>query len=268
MKTFKEKLHKDIFSGFSYTEKLSSIKSKYQKIDVYKHPTLGKVLVLDNIVQLATQDEFIFHESIAYWPFFVKKDIKNILIIGGGDLGIAIRLLKIKKDISVTLVEIDKNVTDVSLEYIYPKERKVLSDSRLQLVYKDAVDFIASDSNHYDLIIVDSTDDCGVGSVLYKNNFIFNLKTRLTDNGILMRLSGSFFLQKKEFETINKQSEKIFGKNSVGSLFLPLNMYQGGIYTVNVCFKNNDFIYTPTNNFNAPGIWYNRDRHLGVSTLL
>lgn len=268
MKIFKEKLHKDIFSGFIYSKKLYSSRSKYQKIDVYRHPTLGNILVLDDIVQLSTQDEFIFHESIAFWSFFVKKNIKNILIIGGGDLGLVIRLLKIKKDISITLVEIDKKVTDISLQYVFPKEKRILSDKRLQIVYKDAVDFIASDSNCYDLIIVDSTDDCGVGSVLYKNNFILNLKRQLNNNGILMRLSGSFFLQQKEFKTISKQSEKIFGEKSVGTLFLPLNMYQGGIYTVNVCFKNSVYTYTPSNNFNPPGIWYNLDRHLGISTLL
>ena len=267
MKTFKERLYKDIFSGFSYTEKLSTLKSKYQKIDVYKHSTLGKVLVLDDIVQLATQDEFIFHESIAFWPFFVKKNIKNILIVGGGDLGLAIRLLKIKKDITVTLVEIDKKVTETSLQHIFPKEKRILSDKRLQLIYQDAVDMISTDRNYYDLIIVDSTDDSGVGSVLYQNSFILNLKERLNDHGILMRLSGSLFLQKKEFEAINKQSKRVFGASSVGNLFLPLNMYQGGIYTVNICFRNTKFSYIPTNDFTAPGIWYNKDRHLGISTL-
>jgi spermidine synthase len=197
----------------------------------------------------------------------VKKNIKNILIIGGGDLGIALRLLNIQKDISVTLVEIDKMVTDVALKYVYPNQKNILLDPRLQIVYEDAVEYISRNDQKYDLIIVDSTDDCGVGSVLYQDLFVKNLKKRLQDKGVLMRLSGSFFLQKEAFKKIKLQSERLFGKKSVGTIYLPLHMYQGGVYTVTICFKNNQFTHTPHSSFVAPGEWYNKERHTAISVL-
>lgn len=267
MKTFKEKLHQTIFTGFRYSKKICSLKSKYQTIGIYEHDTMGKILTLDGVIQLATQDEFIFHECLAYWPFSVKAAIKNILIIGGGDLGTALRIAKLPGNFTVTIVDIDKSVTDLSLKYIFKHGKKILKDKRFTLLHEDAITFIAKTKSKYDLIIVDSTDNCGVGSVLYKNTFITDLKKHLTKDGILMRLSGSYFLQQKEFKIIQAQSKKIFGKKAVGSIFIPLNMYQGGIYTVTVCFNNGIFKSTPTLSLPIE-TWYNKDRHNAVSCLL
>ena len=56
------------------TEHLFSHKSKYQQIDIYETRKLGKLLMLDGIIQLTGYDEFVYHEMLANLPFYAFKN--------------------------------------------------------------------------------------------------------------------------------------------------------------------------------------------------
>ena len=69
-------------------EHLVSKQSKYQKIDLFETEAWGKMLVLDDIIQLTEKDEFSYQEMMAHVPLFSHPNPENVLVIGGGDGGI------------------------------------------------------------------------------------------------------------------------------------------------------------------------------------
>lgn len=75
------------------------------------------MLVLDGVVNLTEEDEYIYHEMIVHTPMFVNPEIKRVLIIGGGDGGTAREVLKHEGVESVKMVEIDEKVISVCKEY-------------------------------------------------------------------------------------------------------------------------------------------------------
>ena len=87
----------------------------FQKLMILETDRFGRVLVLDGIVQLTEEDEGIYHEWIAHWPIFaLNRPAKHVLIIGGGDCGVAREVLRHKSVEKVTMVEIDRMVCDLA----------------------------------------------------------------------------------------------------------------------------------------------------------
>ena len=66
---------------------LYSEQSEHQRIDVFQSLEFGRLLALDGYVMITQKDEFIYHDMIVHVPMAVKKDIKNVLVIGAGDGG-------------------------------------------------------------------------------------------------------------------------------------------------------------------------------------
>ncbi|WP_320412790.1 hypothetical protein [Candidatus Rhabdochlamydia oedothoracis] len=71
-------------------------------------------MALDRSIQFTTKDEFIYHEMITHVPLFAHGNVQDVLIIGGGDGGVAREVLKHPNICSVTLVEIDSFVIDLT----------------------------------------------------------------------------------------------------------------------------------------------------------
>ena len=66
-------------------KQLYSVQSEYQRIDVFESQEFGKMIVLDGDVIFSEADEFIYNEMIVHVPMAVHPNVKNVLIIGGGD---------------------------------------------------------------------------------------------------------------------------------------------------------------------------------------
>ena len=74
-------------------EQLFSGQSDYQKIDVFKSYEFGKMVALDGEIVFSDTDEFIYDEMVTHVPMAVHPNAKRILIIGGGDGGVAKELI-------------------------------------------------------------------------------------------------------------------------------------------------------------------------------
>ena len=61
------------------------IVSKYQSIEVHVSTYYGKILMLDNVVQLTERDADSYNEMMAHMPMMQHENPKRALIIGGGD---------------------------------------------------------------------------------------------------------------------------------------------------------------------------------------
>jgi spermidine synthase len=65
-------------------------------------------------VQTTEGDEFIYHEMMAHVPILSHGRVRRVLIIGGGDGGMAREVLRHASVEHVTMVEIDAGVVDFS----------------------------------------------------------------------------------------------------------------------------------------------------------
>jgi hypothetical protein len=56
--------------------------SKFQSIEVHQSRFFGKVLVIDECIQLTERDADSYNEMMAHVPMFQHRDPKRVLIIG------------------------------------------------------------------------------------------------------------------------------------------------------------------------------------------
>ncbi len=198
--TIAETLHEGRGIRTVYTAEgiLCEIRTAHQHLVLFKHPMLGKVLVLDGAVQLTTRDAFIYHEMMTHVPLFAHGQARHVLIVGGGDCGIAAEVIKHKAVKSLTQVEIDASVLEFAREYFPEFTVPVFADPRFESVIADGAQYVANTKRRFDVIIVDSTDPQGPGEVLFTREFYAACRRCLNPNGILVTQNGVPFLQPDE----------------------------------------------------------------------
>lgn len=178
------KIDKQLYTG----------KSPFQRIDVFQSPEFGRFLTLDGYMMLTEKDEFIYHEMIVHTPMAVNPGIKNVLVIGAGDGGVARELSRYDTIESVDLVEIDEAVVKVCKKYL-PQTACGFEDKRVSVYYQDGLKFIRNCADKYDLIIVDSTDPFGPGEGLFTKEFYGNCYHALREDGIMVNQHESPFYE-------------------------------------------------------------------------
>ncbi len=166
---------------------------------LFTNRTFGRILLLDGAVQVTTADEFIYHEMMAHVPLFAHGAVRRVLIVGGGDGGIAREVLRHASVEHVTLVEIDAAVIDLARELLPEISAGAFDDLRLSVVIADGAAFVAGGADSYDVIIVDSPDPAGPGKVLFEPAFYRACKAMLGERGILVTQSGMPFLTAEWF---------------------------------------------------------------------
>ncbi len=199
---------KDVRLEVRASKLLFSGKSKYQKIEVVENNTYGRVLFLDGTFQLTERDEFIYHEMLAHIALFSLENPKNILIIGGGDGGLARECLKHNPD-EISLVEIDEMVVDISRKYL-PTLSISFKDKRVKIVIDDGAEFVRKSEKKFDTVLVDSTDPVGPASVLFTEQFYRDVKKVLKEGGILGAQTGTPFLYPDHLSMAYSNLKKVF----------------------------------------------------------
>ena len=110
-KVFKELLHKGYAQSMELSGKpIVEEKSRYQRIKIFDSVANGRVMVLDDIVQITTRDESAYAEMLTHLPLFEHGRAERVMIVGGGDLSIADEALKHRSVKEVVLVDIDGRV--------------------------------------------------------------------------------------------------------------------------------------------------------------
>lgn len=165
-------------------EHLYNKKSEYQLISVLDTDKLGKVLVIDGDFQFSEKDEHIYHEMMAHVPINYFENNINKLIIGGGDGGIARESLKHNNIIKIDLVDIDKEVVEVSKKY-FPKISSSYDNPKLELTIGDGMKFVESTNNKYDIISLDLTD-YNQSDDLRNPSFYKKLKKIMTEKSLIV----------------------------------------------------------------------------------
>lgn len=223
---YTETLHSGFRTAIQARHVLFDTDTEHQRLVVIESVRFGKVVFLDGVVQLTTADEFIYHEMLSHVPILAHGSVRDVLIIGGGDGGMAEEVLKHRSIERLTLVEIDAGVIDIAREYLPEVNRGCFDDPRLDLVIADGKTFAATTDRRFDMIVVDSTDPIGPGEVLFTRAFYRDCKKMLKPGGIIVTQNGVPFFQADELkQTIGFFSE-IFADVSCYIASVPT--YMGG----------------------------------------
>ena len=93
-----ETLFDDLGFRMSYRvdKVLHETQTEHQHLVLFEQPFFGKMLMLDGATQITKRDEFIYQEMMSHVPLFAHGNAREVLIIGGGDCGIAEEVLKHK----------------------------------------------------------------------------------------------------------------------------------------------------------------------------
>ena len=205
-----ERLHDDHAQALREEEVLYDSRTDHQRLRVFRNPTFGRVLTLDGVVQVTEGDNFIYHEMLTHVPILAHGDARRVLIVGGGDGGMARTVLKHVSVRHVTMVEIDAGVVEFSREYLPAISGGAFDDPRLELVITDGADFMRETEGGYDVIIVDSTDPVGPGEVLFSDSFYGHARRALSPEGILVSQNGVPFLQGEELTGTMRAFKALF----------------------------------------------------------
>ena len=61
-----------------------SIENRISGSGNFRDTFFGRVLALDNVIQITERDEAAYHEMITHVPILAHGSVKDVLIIGGG----------------------------------------------------------------------------------------------------------------------------------------------------------------------------------------
>jgi len=205
---------------------LYEMQTEHQHLVLFEHKLFGKMLMLDGATQVTTRDEFIYHEMMSHVPILAHGDAKEVLIVGGGDCGIAEEVLKHKSVKRLTQVEIDASVVEFSKEHFPEFTGPVLGDKRFDLVIDDGMKYVARTDRSFDVIIVDSTDPQGPGKVLFSERFYAACKRCMAKGGVMVTQNGVPIFQPGELKSSVTKFRKLFADGSCYVAAIPT--YIGG----------------------------------------
>jgi spermidine synthase len=193
-----ETLHRGFRVRLKADRVLFDSDTEQQRLIIFENSDFGRVMMLDGIVQVATKDEFVYHEMMAHVPLFAHGQVRKALIIGGGDGGVLRESLKHPELESITLCEIDRSVIDLCREHFPEVSAGAYDDPRTRIVIADGTKLVAETDERFDVIMVDSTDPIGPGAVLFTKPFYADCRSALAPGGVLVTQNGLPFLQGPE----------------------------------------------------------------------
>jgi len=212
-------------TGFVYADKITSLSENmtysdtiifakstpYQRIVLTKKNKVLRLFLNGNL-QFSSDDEYRYHEALVHPGLQSLSNIKNVLVLGGGD-GLAVReILKYDSVKNITLVDLDHGMTSLfqSNEMLLKLNQKSLLSPIVKVINTDAFSWVKSQKKKFDFIVVDFPDpsNYAVGK-LYTNSFYRAMKEILAPQGIMVIQSTSPYVAPKSFWTVNKTLESV-----------------------------------------------------------
>ena len=93
-------------------KQLFGLQTEFQRIDVFDSDEFGRFLSSDGSIVFSEKDEFVYDEMIVHVPMAVHPHVKKVLVIGGGDGGVARELGYYDEIEQIDVVEPDRVFVD------------------------------------------------------------------------------------------------------------------------------------------------------------
>lgn len=196
-------------------------KSAFQRIVVVDNPTFGRMMLIGSeeelMVQFSARDEASYHEAVVHPAVGSCDNPEKVLIIGGGDGGVAREVLKhpVKQ---VTLVELDQRIIDISKKYFGFCD---FDDPRLKLVIGNGKSFVEKTGEKFDVVILDLTDPSGPSEELFTKEFYTRLKQCTNGQGVISVQTSSPTFDPQVLGRVHAALQEVFAKVLPYGHFVP-----------------------------------------------
>jgi spermidine synthase len=207
-----ERLHQGYAQSMEITKVLADEKSRFQHIRIFDTVANGRVMTLDDIVQITSRDESAYADMLTHLPMLEHGKVERVMIVGGGDLSIADEALKHKNVKEVVLVDIDDRVIALCKKHFGEVNAKAFKDKRMVVEAADAFEYLGrkSSKNRFDLIIADRPDPVGPGKALFGETFYDRVKGALKKGGYATFQTGVPFYQPWEITEALQELKAFF----------------------------------------------------------
>jgi spermidine synthase len=239
--TFTEKLH----PGFAQQMEIegnpiAQERSRFQDIKIFETKRNGRVMTLDDIVQITSRDECGYSEMLTHLPMIEHGNVRRVMIVGGGDMAIAEEALKHRGVEECFNVEIDERVVDLCRQHFSEVNAAAFADPRLKIIIDDAFEFLGAKENRgrFDLIVADRPDPVGPAEILFGDSFYLRVAQALAPGGYAVFQNGVPFFQLDELTGTLEQMKRVFRRSGVYLAVVP--SYIGGFMALT--WASNDAI--------------------------
>ena len=181
----------------------------YQRI-VITRGRAGFQLFLNGNLQFSSTDEYRYHEALVHPALMLADYPKRVLVLGGGD-GLALReILKHPSVESITLVDLDPDMTRLSQRFppLAELNKHSFDDARVHVINQDAMIWLEDRNELFDAAIVDFPDpnNFALGK-LYTTRFYRLLKAHLAPDAAVAVQSTSPLFARNSYWCIVKTIE-------------------------------------------------------------
>jgi spermidine synthase len=240
-----ERLHKGYAQSMEITKVLADEQSQFQHIRIFDTVANGRVMTLDDIVQITSRDESAYADMLTHLPMLEHGKVERVMIVGGGDLSIADEALKHRHVKEVVLVDIDGRVIELCRELFGEINAKAFRDKRMVIEAADAFEYLGrkSSKNRFDLIIADRPDPVGPGKALFGETFYDRVKGALRKGGYATFQTGVPFYQPWEITEALEELNRFFPRSGLYLSVVPT--YIGGFMALSWATKGGKPLGTP-----------------------
>lgn len=204
----------------------------FQTLEMLDTPSFGRVMRLDDHFMTSEGEEFFYHECMAHPAAMAHPDPQQVLVIGGGDGGLAEELLKHNTVQRLVLAELDEAVIEVSKAQLQRVHNGVWDDPRLQLQIGDGMAYVDSTTDRFDLILLDLTDPHTPAGSLYSPEALQRMRRVLNPGGALVLHLGSPVFHAEQVRALSQTLKATFAQVACYGTYVPL---YGAYWSMAVC---------------------------------
>ena len=188
----------------------------------YQHIVLTRFkddirLFLNSHLQFSSRDEYRYHEALIHPGLSAIPAPRRVLVLGGGD-GLAVReILKYPQVESITLVDLDPEMTRLFSTHpmLTVLNQKSFLSPKVHIINADAFPWVDSNPDSFDFIVVDFPDPTNYSlGKLYTTAFYKAAARHLSVQGLMVVQSTSPMFARDSFwciaQTIQQAGLRIY----------------------------------------------------------
>jgi len=173
----------------------------------YQHIVLTRFkddirLFLNSHLQFSSRDEYRYHETLIHPGLSAIPAPRRVLVLGGGD-GLAVReILKYPQIESITLVDLDPEMTRLfsTNPMLTRLNQKSFLSAKVRIINADAFPWIDTNTDNYDFIVIDFPDPTNYSlGKLYTTAFYKAVARHLSEQGLMVVQSTSPMFARDSF---------------------------------------------------------------------
>jgi spermidine synthase len=188
----------------------------------YQHIVLTRFkddlrLFLNSHLQFSSRDEYRYHEALVHPGLSAIPVPRHVLVLGGGD-GLAVReILKYPQVESITLVDLDPEMTRIfsTNPLVTALNKNSFSNPKVHVINADAFPWVDQSKDSFDFIVIDFPDPTNYSlGKLYTTTFYRAVARHLSEQGFLVVQSTSPMFARDSFwciaETLKQAGLKTY----------------------------------------------------------